>query len=220
MTTCFDDKVDLQRYAFPENELDIDLIDDIIQGMPGHMHPTLQNAVKEYTTLEDFRRILKNYEKGLRALTSVPRKTEGINSTKPKSGFRDRTISPKPTLPKTACKCGGMHWFKDCPKRNVTSSQVNVRSSANRTPMGRNKWLQPTQPIQRYNNDGYRNSFTAATAHTNIVEPLGHITQEDSDCESDVESSLPGQLESDHETSSSNGDIDCLITDVEPDQMQ
>jgi hypothetical protein len=102
------------------------------------LHHTLQNAVKEYTTLEDFRRILKNYETGLRALTSVPRKAEGINSTKPNSGFRDRTTSPKPSLSKTACKCGGMHWFKDCPKRNVTSNQVNVRSSANRTPMGRN----------------------------------------------------------------------------------
>jgi hypothetical protein len=61
MTNYFDGKVDL--HAFPENELDINLIDDIIQGMPEHMHPTLQNAVKEYTTLEDFRRILKHYEK-------------------------------------------------------------------------------------------------------------------------------------------------------------
>lgn len=63
MTAYFDDKVDLQRYAFANDELDVNLIDNIIQGMPEHMHPTLQNAVQDHTTLRDFRRVLKNYEK-------------------------------------------------------------------------------------------------------------------------------------------------------------
>jgi hypothetical protein len=52
MTAYFDDKVDLQRYAFSDDEVNLNLIDDIIQGMPEHMHPTLQNAVQDYTTLE------------------------------------------------------------------------------------------------------------------------------------------------------------------------
>jgi hypothetical protein len=95
MTSFLDVNVDLRLYAFPKDEIDINPIEDIIQGMPEHLHPTLQNVIRECTTLKDFRRILKNYEKGLEALTSVPRKAEDVSSTKANSGCHERTILPR-----------------------------------------------------------------------------------------------------------------------------
>ncbi|KAJ9110433.1 hypothetical protein QFC19_001559 [Naganishia cerealis] len=66
MADYFDAKVDLQSYVFNEETPDSELILDILDGLPEHMLPSLKTAITPEMDLLKFRRILLDYEKGLR----------------------------------------------------------------------------------------------------------------------------------------------------------
>ncbi|GHJ85170.1 hypothetical protein NliqN6_1572 [Naganishia liquefaciens] len=66
MADYFDAKVDLQAYVFDEDTPEIELILDILEGLPEYMLPTLKSSITADMDLSDFRRILLDYEKGLR----------------------------------------------------------------------------------------------------------------------------------------------------------
>jgi hypothetical protein len=103
-----------------------------------------------------------------------------------------------------------MHWYRDCPKKNVSSNQVNARSPANRTPMGRNKWPQKGTDERNYNND--------ATARANIVETqasIEELNENESDSDSDQETCLPSQQEIDSDDEERQEDADYLNADTD-----
>lgn len=66
MADYFDAKVDLQAYVFDANTPESELILDILDGLPDYMLPTLKSSITADMNLLDFRRILLDYEKGLR----------------------------------------------------------------------------------------------------------------------------------------------------------
>lgn len=66
MADHFDAKVDLQAYVFDENTPESELILNILDGLPEHMLPMLKSSITPEMDLLDFRRILLDYEKGLR----------------------------------------------------------------------------------------------------------------------------------------------------------
>jgi hypothetical protein len=66
MADYFDAKVDLQAYVFDEHTPESELILDLLDGLPAHMLPTLKASIFPNTSLMEFRRILLDYEKGLR----------------------------------------------------------------------------------------------------------------------------------------------------------
>ncbi|KAJ9092256.1 hypothetical protein QFC20_007430 [Naganishia adeliensis] len=66
MADYFDAKVDLQAYVFDEQTPDSELILDIMDGLPDYMLPNLKSAIAPTMDLLEFRRILLDYEKGLR----------------------------------------------------------------------------------------------------------------------------------------------------------
>jgi hypothetical protein len=66
MADYFDAKVDLQAYVFDGNTPESELILDILDGLPDYMLPTLKSSITPDMDLLDFRRILLDYEKGLR----------------------------------------------------------------------------------------------------------------------------------------------------------
>jgi hypothetical protein len=139
MVDYFDAKVDLQAYVFDETTPESELILDILDGLPEHMLPTLKSSISADTDLLEFRRILLDYEKGLR--WNGPwnaRKSDGntFANNRPHSHSNDRNKGPstgKPierdtTKPPKPCKCGGMHWYRDCPKRTTGTRSNNVSS--------------------------------------------------------------------------------------------
>lgn len=118
-----DAKVDLQAYVFDDTTPESELILDILDGLPDYMLPTFMSSITAETDLLDFRRILLDYEKGLRR--NGPwnsRKPDGNsfsngrassqtndrhrNSSNNRSDTRDTSKPPKP------CSCGGMHWYR------------------------------------------------------------------------------------------------------------
>jgi hypothetical protein len=66
MADYFDAKVDLQAYVFDGHTPESELILDILDGLPDYMLPTLKSSITPDMDLLDFRRILLDYEKGLR----------------------------------------------------------------------------------------------------------------------------------------------------------
>ncbi|MBC9706352.1 MAG: hypothetical protein H9W81_15545 [Enterococcus sp.] len=179
----FDEKTTLQRYVWPDGTTDRELIDDIIDGLPEEWHPILRTALKRHTTVSDFRRILMDYEVGLRR-SSRPeyRKTVTTNTrVEVKPSIKPYTVTTtknvvEPSLPKTPCyNCGKMHWRRDCPEaRQAQTNNINpVRqtqptiakpyrpnNAINGVPLTRNKWLE--------------NSNASNHAKANVVLPMNN----------------------------------------------
>lgn len=167
----FDEKSSLQRYVWPSGTTDNELIDDIIDGLPEEWHPILRTALKKHTSVSDFRRILMDYEAGLRKgsrseyqrMVITNTKVEVKPSTKPYSVTTTKNVV-EPALPKSPCyNCGKIHWRRNCPEtRQAQTNNINpVRSQAatpkpyrpnnaiNGMPSTRNKWLENNaQPAQ------------------------------------------------------------------------
>lgn len=123
----------LQRYLYPEGTPDKILIQDIMEGIPIHLHPIIRANSVEVQTIDQFRRVLIDLEPGIRDV-------KGYNPSTPRLAYQPRNTSvnlintpttpparynqhegkkfvPKPRqgLPKTPCRCGAMHWYADCP---------------------------------------------------------------------------------------------------------
>jgi hypothetical protein len=149
MADYFDAKVDLQAFVFDGNTPESELILDILDGLPDYMLPTLKSSITPDMDLSDFRRILLDYEKGLR--WNGPYGSRGQNNhqfprsnapgndrAKPQNNGKDKDVTKLPSRP---CSCGGMHWYRDCPKKNAKSNNVSSsRSNPNRIPINQSKW--------------------------------------------------------------------------------
>lgn len=155
LAVYFDAKVDLQAYVFDESTPESELILDILDGLPDHTLPTLKSFITPDMDLLDFRRILLDYEKGLRWNGTWNSKRGDNNSgfhSRFGSNMQDRnrnTSTPKnhnrdaPRTPPRACSYGGMHWYSDCPKRTAKSNNVSSyrpTSLPNKIPVTRSKW--------------------------------------------------------------------------------
>ncbi|KAJ9114962.1 hypothetical protein QFC20_001337, partial [Naganishia adeliensis] len=103
--------------------------------------------------LLDFRRILLDYEKGLRWGGPWNNRKQDSPSHRSNSNFNDRprpsvshtphssTKDRDPTKPPRPCSCGGMHWYKDCPKKTSRSNNVSAyRSFPNKIPITKSRW--------------------------------------------------------------------------------
>ncbi|KAJ9091655.1 hypothetical protein QFC21_007130 [Naganishia friedmannii] len=190
MADYFDAKVDLQAYVFDEHTPEAELILDILDGLPDYMLPTLKSSITPDMDLLDFRRILLDYKKGLRwngpwnsrkqdnAYTPRQNNTPGdrpknSNVTKDKDGSKP----PRP------CSCGGVHWYRDCPKKASKSNNVSsYRSNPNKIPVSGSKW--PT-----YGKTGEARKKEGTEAHMNFVR----IEPEEEEPEQVIELSLPEQ---------------------------
>lgn len=151
MADYFDAKVDLQAFVFEDYTPDSELILDILDGLPEHMLPTLKSSITPDMNLLGFRRILLDYEKGLRWNgPGVSRRQDYSSASRPNSNTFDRS-KPSYTAkeknpskpPPRACSCGGMHWYRDCPKKAAKSNNVSSsRASPNQIPVERSgsKW--------------------------------------------------------------------------------
>ncbi|GHJ84923.1 hypothetical protein NliqN6_1325 [Naganishia liquefaciens] len=153
MADYFDAKVDLQAYVFDEDTPAMELILDILEGLPEYMLPTLKSSTTSDMDLSDFRRILLDYEKGLRwnGPWNSRRSDKGTYSNSHSSTtFNDRNRDrdtkangKDPSKPPKPCSCGGMHWYRDCPKKTTKSNNVSSyrpTSSPNKIPTTRSKW--------------------------------------------------------------------------------
>ena len=133
MVDYFDAKVDLQAYVFDETTPESELILDILDGLPDHMLPTLKSSITVDTDLLKFRRILLDYEKGLRwSGPWASRRSDG-NSNRGSPGLggdrngpstNTKPVNRDPSKPPKPCSCGGMHWYRDCQKKD---NQVQQR---------------------------------------------------------------------------------------------
>lgn len=153
------------------------------------MLPTLKSCVTPKTDLLDFRRILLDYEKGLR--WNGPwnsRKSDGNNSTNCSShSDRNRnTTTSRPdskdsSKPPKPCSCGVMHWYRDCPKKTSKSNNVSSyrpTSSPNKIPTTRSKWPSKEEMSQTGNrvHPERQSNFVSASitrieeADVNIIE--------------------------------------------------
>jgi hypothetical protein len=152
MADYFDAKVDLQAYVFDGNTPESELILDILDGLPDYMLPALKSSITPYMDLLDFRRILLDYEKGLRwngpwnsrrQDSPSSRSNNTYERPKPSASYNTHTNSrdnqaPKPPKP---CSCGGMHWYKDCPKKTTRSNNVSsYRTFPNKIPITKSRW--------------------------------------------------------------------------------
>jgi hypothetical protein len=86
----FDDKEDLQRYLYSPETPDLDLIEDMLLGIPVEMVPNIKTQIKSDTTLPDFHRILVDLEPGLRqqfgfGRTGAPTWRRATTTTQPAS---------------------------------------------------------------------------------------------------------------------------------------
>lgn len=153
MADYFDAKVDLQAYVFDSNTPDTELILDILDGLPDYMVPTLKSSITNDMDLSDFRRILLDYEKGLRWNGPWNSKRQDNPSTRSSTSFYDRPKLSSPhnnqgsdkdnqvSKPPKPCSCGGMHWYRDCPKKATRSNNVSsYRSYPNKIPITRSRW--------------------------------------------------------------------------------
>jgi hypothetical protein len=177
----------------PESELILDILDEL----PDYMLPTSKSSITAGMDLLDFRRILLDYEKGLR--WNGPwnaRRQDNHTSARPSNSFsndRSRTnTTPAPrnrdsntkdaAKPPGPCTCGGMHWFRDCPKKTTRSNNVSsFRSNPNRIPISKSKW-----PHKLEGHGKTDQSVKKLEARMNLVT----IEEED---ERIIEISLPGQ---------------------------
>ncbi|KAJ9115538.1 hypothetical protein QFC24_006946 [Naganishia onofrii] len=179
MADYFDAKVDLQAYVFDEHTPEAELILDILVGLPYYMLPTLKSSITPDMDLLEFRRILLDYETGLRwngpwnsrkqdnAYTPRQGNTPGdrpknINANKDKDGSKP----PRP-----------VHVLVE--SNNVSS----YRSNPNEIPVSGSRW--PT-----YGKTGEAKKKGGTEAHMNYVriEP-----EEEEEPEQVIELSLPDQ---------------------------
>jgi hypothetical protein len=137
----------LQRYVYPYGTSYKILIKDIMEGLPAHLHPIIRANCVDVRNMEDFRRVLIDLEPGIRDMKSY-----GLNTGRTLASARqsnvnnintpfDKSKDPlwanrssdgmtrKRSLPKTPCRCGGMHWYSDCPQKKTTA-QVNQAQKA------------------------------------------------------------------------------------------
>ncbi|KAI5454141.1 hypothetical protein NCC49_005131 [Naganishia albida] len=151
----------LQRYVYPYGTSHKVLIKDIMEGIPAHLHPIIRANSTEVRNIEDFRRVLIDLEPGIRDMrafaphatrTSATARTSQVNTVvTPLTRARDEkpnnnSRKEKKGLPKTPCRCGGMHWYSDCPQKPKIA-QVNQAQKAtpstfpNNIPITKNtKW--------------------------------------------------------------------------------
>lgn len=61
----FQDKQKLQHYVYPVGTSEINLIEDMLDGIPQTLKPIIKANIKPLTTPEEFRRILIDLEPGL-----------------------------------------------------------------------------------------------------------------------------------------------------------
>jgi transposase InsO family protein len=145
----------LQRYVYPEGTPDKILIQDIMEGIPVHLHPIIRANSIEVRTIDEFRRVLIDLEPGIRdtrlyipttgrtpytpsagrsPFTPKHNSVNNINQSvfKPSSRRDERSSSPRqktgPTkLPPSPCRCGKMHWYVDCPDRKNRKSVNSIQ---------------------------------------------------------------------------------------------
>lgn len=138
------------------------------------MLPTLKSAITPEMDLLEFRRILLDYETGLRwngprnFRKSEDTSTSRFNSS-PKDKFKSHNSSnnKEASKPPGPCSCGGMHWFRDCPKKaSKSNNATSYRGNANRIPITRSKWPHPTDGKQKDGSDNFKNR---KEAHMNYV---------------------------------------------------
>jgi hypothetical protein len=145
MSAYFDDKVYLQTFVFDSATSDRERIEDLMDGLPKYMVPVLKGSLLTGTDLLEFRRILLDYEDGLRPYGAWNYKASEENEPVRSRTHSERplrgTEAPKPPRP---CSCGGLHWYKDCPnKATKTNSAMIRRSDVNRIPVTRSRWPNP-----------------------------------------------------------------------------
>ncbi|KAJ9090848.1 hypothetical protein QFC20_007809 [Naganishia adeliensis] len=149
MSDYFDSKVYLQTFVYDKGTSDRERILDLMDGLPKYMVPILKGSINPLTTLLDFRRILLDFEDGLRFGNAWKDKTTTSSfpqSSRSTSDFKARPTDAKPrdaTKPPRPCSCGGMHWFRDCPKKTSKSNNVSsFKTNPNRILINRSKWPQ------------------------------------------------------------------------------
>jgi hypothetical protein len=142
MSAYFDDKVYLQTFVFDSATSDRERIEDLMDGLPKYMVPVLKGSLLPGTDLLEFRRILLDYEDGLR-----PYRAWNYKASEENGPVRSRTHSERPLRgteapkPPRPCSCGGLHWYKDCPnKATKSNSAMFRRSEVNRIPVTRSRW--------------------------------------------------------------------------------
>jgi hypothetical protein len=153
MADYFDAKVDLQAYVFDGTTPESELILDVLEGLPDYMLPTLKSSITPDMDLLDFRRILLDYEKGLRwngpwnsrKQDSPSHRSNSNTYERPKPSTSHSTTTPsrdnQASKPPKPCSCGGMHWYRDCPKKTSRSNNVSsYRSFPNKIPINKSRW--------------------------------------------------------------------------------
>jgi hypothetical protein len=148
-----EDMADYFDGSTPESELILGILD----GLPDYMLPTLKSSITPDMDLLDFRRILLDYEKGLRwngpwnsrkQDNHSPRSNNTCERPKPPASYNTHTNSkdnqaPRPPKP---CSCGGMHWYKDCRRRTTRSNNVSsYRTFPNKIPINKSRWPNKTE---------------------------------------------------------------------------
>jgi hypothetical protein len=137
----------LQRYVYPHGTSYKILIKDIMEGLPAHLHPIIRANCVDVRNMEDFRQVLIDLEPGIRDMKSYASNTGRALASARQSNVNnintpfDKSKDPlsvnrnlegmnrKRSLPKTPCRCGGMHWYSDCPQKKTTA-QVNQAQKA------------------------------------------------------------------------------------------
>ncbi|KAJ9090993.1 hypothetical protein QFC20_007766 [Naganishia adeliensis] len=142
-----------------------------MEGIPAHLHPIIRANSTEVCNIEDFRRVLIDLEPGIRdvrgfaphaAHTIATSHTSQVNTVvTPVTKSRDDELSfdsrkEKKGLPKTSYRCGGMHWYSDCPQKTKKGKpgkdiSANNRSDATTDTSGQKEAkISPTFALARF----------------------------------------------------------------------
>jgi hypothetical protein len=145
-TESFDDYFQarraLQSYVYPCGTSHKVLIKGIMEGIPAHLLPIIRANSTEVRNIEDFRRVLIDLEQGIRDLMGfAPHATRTIATARTSHG--NTVVTPvtksrgdkltfdtrkeKKGLPKTPCRCGGMHWYSDCPQKPKVAHESGTK---------------------------------------------------------------------------------------------
>jgi hypothetical protein len=173
MSAYFDDKVYLQTFVFDSATSDRERIGDLMDGLPKYMVPVLKGSLLPGTDLLEFRRILLDYEDGLRPYGAWNHKASEENEP-----VRSRTHSERPfrgseaPKPPRPCSCGGLHWYKDCPNRATkTNSAMIRRSDVNRIPVTRSRWPNPIHQDMSSDNIAWKSAKQAQAQSNSATLP-------------------------------------------------
>jgi hypothetical protein len=169
MSSYFDDKVYLQSFVFDKSTTDRERIEDLLDGLPKYMVPILKGSIRVNTDLLEFRRILLDYEDGLRPSGLWNGKAKLSTSDFIPSHTQMNPVRNTPAPPRP-CSCGEMHWYKDCPKR---SSRANVArpfpSLPNCIAITNSKWPRSTSGHSE-RQIAIASPSSAAEAHINLAD--------------------------------------------------